>query len=75
LTELSFTLNSALAADLLESATFTSAGYETLLFGVSTVTTGSTSAVPLPGALPLFATGLAGLCLLGWRRKKKTIAA
>ena len=26
--------------------------------------------VPLPGALPLFATGLAGLGLLGWRRKK-----
>jgi uncharacterized protein (TIGR03118 family) len=26
--------------------------------------------VPLPGALPLFATGLVGLGLLGWRRKK-----
>ena len=25
---------------------------------------------PLPPALPLFATGLAGLGLLGWRRKK-----
>jgi hypothetical protein len=32
---------------------------------------GSLSAVPLPGALPLFATGLAGLGLLGWRKKKK----
>ena len=30
--------------------------------------------VPLPGALPLFATGLVGLLLLGWRRKKKTAA-
>jgi hypothetical protein len=29
-----------------------------------------TPVVPLPGALPLFATGLAGLGLLGWRRKK-----
>jgi hypothetical protein len=29
---------------------------------------------PLPAALPLFATGLAGLGLLGWRRKKKTAA-
>jgi hypothetical protein len=30
--------------------------------------------VPLPGALPLFATGLVGLGLLGWRRKKKAAA-
>ena len=27
--------------------------------------------VPLPATLPLFATGLAGLGLLGWRRKRK----
>jgi hypothetical protein len=27
--------------------------------------------IPLPGALPLFATGLGALGLLGWRRKKK----
>jgi hypothetical protein len=27
--------------------------------------------VPLPAALPLFATGLGALSLLGWRRKKK----
>jgi hypothetical protein len=27
--------------------------------------------IPLPGALPLFATGLAGLGLLGRRRKQK----
>ena len=30
---------------------------------------------PLPGALPLFATGLGALGLLGWRRKKKAAAA
>jgi len=32
------------------------------------------SPVPLPAALPLFATGLGGLGLLGWRRKKKAAA-
>lgn len=32
------------------------------------------SATPLPAALPLFATGLGSLGLLGWRRKKKARA-
>src|SRR5262249_11343595 len=32
-------------------------------------------ATPLPAALPLFATGLGVLGLLGWRRKKKASAA
>jgi hypothetical protein len=32
------------------------------------------SSVPLPAALPLFATGLGGLGLLGWRRKRKRAA-
>ena len=36
---------------------------------------GAINAVPLPAALPLFATGLGALGLLGWRRKKKAIAA
>jgi hypothetical protein len=31
----------------------------------------STSETPLPAALPLFATGLGALGLLGWRRKRK----
>ena len=35
----------------------------------------ATSAKPLPAALPLFATGLGALGLLGWRRKRKAAAA
>jgi len=32
-------------------------------------------ATPLPAALPLFATSLGALGLLGWRRKRKNVAA
>jgi hypothetical protein len=32
------------------------------------------STTPLPGALPLFATGLGALGLIGWRRKRKAFA-
>jgi hypothetical protein len=34
----------------------------------------SSTATPLPGALPLFASGLAATGLLGWRRKRKVQA-
>jgi hypothetical protein len=37
--------------------------------------TANVSEIPIPGALPLFATGLVGLGLLGWRRKKRTVTA
>ena len=33
------------------------------------------SATPLPGALPLFATVLGGMGVLGWRKKRKNVAA
>jgi hypothetical protein len=33
------------------------------------------SATPLPAALPLFASGLGAMGLLGWRRKRKAAAA
>jgi len=33
-----------------------------------------TASTPVPAALPLFATGLGALGLLGWRRKRKTAA-
>jgi hypothetical protein len=40
-----------------------------------TVIVGPTvGATPLPAALPLFATGLGGLGVLGWRRKRKAQA-
>jgi len=35
----------------------------------------ATFSTPLPAALPLFATGLGALGLLGWRRKRKAQAA
>ena len=35
---------------------------------------GLVSTIPLPGALPLFATGLGALGLLSWRRKRKAAA-
>jgi type VI protein secretion system component Hcp len=40
-----------------------------------TITFTATSATPLPAALPLFATGLGALGLLGWLRKRKSRAA
>jgi hypothetical protein len=43
--------------------------------GTLTLTYDYTPATPLPAALPLFATGLAGLGLLGWRRKRKAQVA
>jgi hypothetical protein len=36
--------------------------------------TSSPAVVPLPAALPLFATGLGAMGLFGWRRKKKAQA-
>jgi hypothetical protein len=36
---------------------------------------GTLTATPLPAALPLFATGLGGLGLFGWRRKRNNGAA
>jgi hypothetical protein len=49
-----------------------------LVTGLTNVITASfdvnSTATPLPAALPLFATGLGGLGLLGRRRKRKAQA-
>ena len=47
-------------------ATFTAANQDL----EATMEFAATPVVPLPATLPLFASGLAGLGLLGWRRKK-----
>jgi hypothetical protein len=47
----------------------------TFVFGNATFSAVVPSSVtPLPAALPLFATGIGGLGLLGWRRKRKAPA-
>ena len=47
------------------------AGFGGTFIDAVSVTTPSVPDVPLPAALPLFATGLGALGLLGWRRKRK----
>jgi hypothetical protein len=54
----------------INEVTFSTNSGENLLLTDVTVN----AATPLPAALPLFATGLAGLGLLGWRRKSKAQA-
>ena len=61
----------ASAANVLMLTTGYGAAYS---HGFEAVTAGQYAGAyvtPLPAALPLFATGLAGLGLLGWRRKRK----
>ena len=55
----------------LTNATSTFTYQETVTYDY---TPSAVSETPLPAALPLFATGLGALGLLGWRRKKKTAA-
>ncbi len=52
----------------LSTSTGIAAYSDGLLYGVSA------PPIPLPAAFPLFATALAGMGLLGWRRKRKAAA-
>jgi hypothetical protein len=61
----------------------TATGSDTLTFSfmdnpafiaLDNVDVSAVAATPIPAALPLFATGLAGLGLLGWRRKRRAQA-
>jgi hypothetical protein len=52
---------------VLGTTTFNAAALDFSTITINTIGT----ATPLPAALPLFATGLGALGLLGWRRKRK----
>lgn len=53
---------------------FTNAWFDGGVTRMRFVVEGSVSPVPLPAALPLFATGLGVMGLLGWRRKRNATA-
>ena len=64
------TLNSAISSVVIEYGTNPDTSDTVSTFTVTTTNLGG-AATPLPAALPLFASGLGALGLLGWRRKRK----
>jgi len=62
-------------AGITDSTLITSATFSFGTTDGALLVPGAPSTVPIPGALPLFATGLGALGLLGWRRKRKAVVA
>ena len=69
-----FTATSTSTAIRIESIAFGSRVFMIGLDDVS-VTGPAVSETPVPGAVPLFVTGLGALGLLGWRRNRKPVTA
>jgi hypothetical protein len=59
------------SGNYLYDITLQTGGYSTLVEDLSVNYAAVLNPTPLPGALPLFASGLGALGLLGWRRKRK----
>ena len=57
------------------TANFTATGSGSGALTVDTLAAATSTETPLPAALPLFASGAGVLGLLGWRRKRKAVAA
>jgi hypothetical protein len=49
-------------------------GFDSVNLTANSTSSGDPTTTPLPAALPLFASGLSALGLLGWRRKRKAAA-